>query len=61
MGRSCKEVTALVLRAEDDRLSLRERAAVRFHMLICRACPKFAQQLDLMRRASARWRQYSEE
>ena len=61
IGPSCREVTRLVLMAEDTSLPLSQRLAVRFHMLICKACPKFAGQLALMRRASARWRQYTEE
>lgn len=58
---NCREVTALVLRAEDSTLPWRDRLNVRLHMLICKACPRFAEQLSLMRKASARWRQYSEE
>ncbi|MDY0745597.1 zf-HC2 domain-containing protein [Paucibacter sp. R3-3] len=61
LGPNCREVTRRVLLAEETRLSLRERLGVRFHMLICKACPTFAEQLALMRRASARWRRYSEE
>ena len=61
IGPNCKEVTRLVLMAEDTSLPLRSRLAVRFHMLICKACPKFAGQLALMRKASDRWRRYSEE
>jgi len=59
--RTCKEVTHLVLQAEDKALRLPDRLAVRLHMVVCRACPRFAQQVELMRKASARWRQYSEE
>ncbi len=61
VGPNCKEITRLVLMAEDTSLAFSQRMAVRFHMLICKACPKFADQLALMRKASARWRQYSEE
>ncbi len=61
VGPSCREVTRLVLMAEDTTLPLAQRLAVRFHMLICKACPRFAEQLALMRRAGARWRQYTEE
>lgn len=60
LRRSCRDVTALVLRAEDQALPWRERLAVRLHMQACRACPRFAAQVTLMRRASARWRAYSE-
>jgi hypothetical protein len=58
---TCREVTQLVLLGAERRLPLSERMTVRYHMLICKACPRFARQVDLMRRASARWRQYSEE
>ncbi|ALT76974.1 MAG: zf-HC2 domain-containing protein [Burkholderiaceae bacterium] len=59
--RNCREITALVLQAEDRRLGLGERLSVRMHMLICKACPRFLKQVSLMRKASARWRSYSEE
>ena len=57
--RTCREVTQLVLQGEDRRLSLGERMVVRLHMLVCAACPRFEQQVRLMREASARWRAYS--
>ncbi len=61
LRRTCKEVTHLVLQAEDQALPLHERVAVRLHMAACHACPRFLKQVQLMRRASARWRRYSEE
>ena len=60
LRRSCKQVTHLVLQAEDRTLPLRERLAVRLHMLVCKACPRFADQVALMRSANKRWRTYSE-
>jgi len=56
--RNCREVTALVLAGEDRRLGTVERLAVRVHMLVCEACPKFTRQVALMRRAMPRWRTY---
>ena len=53
---NCREVTALVLAGEDRRLSLGERLGVRLHMLVCKACPRFVQQVTLMRRALNRWK-----
>lgn len=58
--RNCREVTALVLGGEDRRLGFVERLAVRFHMQICAACPRFERQVALMRRALPRWRAYRE-
>ena len=60
LTRSCREVTLLVLQGEDRALSMRERFSVRVHMLICKACPNFAKQVRLMRRAMGRWKQYRE-
>lgn len=53
---NCSEVTALVLASEDCRLSLGERVGVRLHMMVCKACPRFVQQVTLMRRALNRWK-----
>ena len=51
-----REVTALVLAGEDRRLKLGERVGVRLHMMVCKACPRFVQQVTLMRRALNRWK-----
>jgi len=58
--RNCREVTELVLAAEDRRLGVVERLAVRLHLRICQACPKFQRQVELMRQALPRWRAYRE-
>ncbi len=58
LKRTCKEVTALVVAREDRELSLLDRLAVRMHMGICAACPKFERQILLMRHAMFQWRQY---
>jgi len=56
--RNCREVTALVLAGEDRRLDVVERLALRLHLQICAACPKFRRQVVLMRQALPRWRAY---
>ena len=56
--RNCREVTELVLAGEDRRLGLVERLAVRVHLRICEACPKFFRQVALMHQALPRWRAY---
>lgn len=60
LDRNCREVTALVLAGEDRRLGLLERWAVRAHLKVCGACPRFSRQVALMRRALPRWRAYRE-
>lgn len=60
--RSCREVTALVLAEADRQLSVRERTVIRLHMVICKACPRFEQQVRFLTKdVLPRWRRYREE
>lgn len=57
--RSCKEVAALVVAREDRHLNVSEKLALRTHMLICKACPNFENQILTMRSAMRQWRNYA--
>jgi hypothetical protein len=59
--RSCKEVAALVVAREDRHLNIVETLALRAHMLICKACPSFENQILTMRDAMRQWRNYSDD
>ena len=59
--RTCKEVTALVVAQEDRALGPLEQAALRMHMAMCKACPRFERQILTMRNAMKQWRNYSSE
>ena len=50
LRRTCKEVTALVIAREDRALPLTERLALRLHMAMCQACPRFQRQVLTMRK-----------
>ncbi len=56
LQRTCKEVTALVVAREDRDLSLADRLALRMHMAICDACPRFERQMLTMRNGLRAWR-----
>lgn len=58
--RSCKEVTALVIAREDRELPWMERVALRVHMAMCQACPRFERQVLTMRNAMKQWRGYTD-
>lgn len=58
--RTCKEVSALLVAREDRELPLADRLALRLHMAMCEACPKFERQMLTMRNAMKQWRQYTE-
>jgi uncharacterized protein HemX len=59
--RSCKEAAALLIAREDQQLPLRERLALRLHLAICAACPRFERQLLTLRSAMKQWRNYTDE
>ena len=56
LHRTCKEVTALVVAREDRDLSLADRLALRMHMAICDACPRFERQMLTLRSGLRAWR-----
>lgn len=55
---NCREATHLSLQAEDQPLRMPDRLKLRFHLVICAACPKFTRQLKLMRESMDPWRAY---
>lgn len=57
--RTCKEASALMLAREDQNLPMQERLALRLHLAICAACPRFERQLLTMRSAMRQWRNYA--
>ena len=57
--RTCKEVAAMVVAREDRHLGLADRLALRMHMAICDACPRFGRQMLTMRNGLREWRNYS--
>lgn len=61
LRRTCKQVSRLLLQAEDTALPMNDRLALRLHLWACTACTRFTAQVGLMRAATARWRHYSEE
>ena len=59
-NRTCKQVSALVIAREDRQLPWADRLALRLHMAMCQACPRFERQLLTMRNAMGQWRNYSD-
>jgi hypothetical protein len=61
LRRTCKQTAALLVAREDRPLSLSDTVALRLHLLACKACPHFENQILTMRQAMAQWRQSSDE
>ncbi|MEO7105272.1 MAG: zf-HC2 domain-containing protein [Rhodoferax sp.] len=59
LKRTCKQVTAMVVAREDRDLNLADRLALRVHMAICGACPRFERQMLTMRNGLRQWRNYN--
>lgn len=59
MNRTCKEATALMVAREDRALRLADRLALRLHLLVCKACPRFERQMLQMRNQLKQWRNYT--
>jgi hypothetical protein len=60
LRRTCRQAATLLVAREDRVLSLPDAVALRLHLLACRACPEFANQLLTMRLAMDRWRNYAD-
>ncbi|MDI9332757.1 MAG: zf-HC2 domain-containing protein [Cytophagales bacterium] len=56
LHRTCKEATHLMLSAQDQPLSGRDRIALEIHLWMCDNCPRFERQLKTIRRALSDWR-----
>lgn len=59
LRRTCQEAAALVIAREDRDLKLNDTVALKLHMLACKACPQFENQVLTMRAAMNKWRSYS--
>ena len=53
--KTCKEVSRLVSEGQDRQLGRAERLAIRIHMLMCRGCRRFEEQMNFMRQVLKRF------
>ncbi|MDT8363409.1 MAG: zf-HC2 domain-containing protein [Nitrosomonas sp.] len=49
---NCKQASLLASRAMDEKLSVRERVALKLHLWLCRSCTHFTGQLTFLREAA---------
>lgn len=61
LRRTCRQAAALLIAREDRALGLSDQLALRLHLLACKTCPQFENQILTMRLAMSRWRHYGEE
>lgn len=58
---TCKQASQLISQSLDHPLSWSERVQLKLHLLMCDACTRFKQQLDLLRLALQRIRKTVED
>lgn len=46
---NCRNATRLLSDAQDRKLSLQERTALRLHLMMCSACRNFGKQMESLR------------
>ncbi|MEO6017428.1 MAG: zf-HC2 domain-containing protein [Polaromonas sp.] len=61
LRRTCREAAALLIAREDRALALPDHVALKLHLLACKACPKFENQILTLRAAMGKWRSYTDE
>ena len=54
---TCKEATRLISQAQDRKLTLAQRAALRLHLSLCEACTRFGAHLNTLRSAMRKYRE----
>ena len=59
--RTCKEAAALLIAREDRSLAISDAVALKLHLLACKACPRFENQVLTLRAAMEKWRNYAGE
>ncbi|MBC7609140.1 MAG: zf-HC2 domain-containing protein [Polaromonas sp.] len=61
LRRTCKQAAALLIAREDRSLGMADHVALKLHLMACKACPKFENQILTMRQAMGKWRNYTDE
>ncbi len=46
---NCRDISHLVSQSMDEQLSLHRRAGIKFHLMMCRYCTRYAKQLSVIR------------
>jgi hypothetical protein len=52
---SCKDATRLMSEAQDRKLGLAERLQLDMHLVICKGCRNFNEQMIFLRRVCRAW------
>jgi len=56
---NCRQASELMSQGMDGKLSLKDRWALKVHLMMCRGCASFMHQIRFLRKAGNRWQQHS--
>lgn len=56
---NCREVTRLCSEERERKLSIREELGLKMHLMMCKGCANFRQQMGFLSAAAARYRRGS--
>ena len=54
---NCKQATQLMSQSQDRKLTLKERAHLKFHLVMCSGCTNYNKQMMLIRNAMKQFRE----
>ncbi|VAW73355.1 hypothetical protein MNBD_GAMMA10-33 [hydrothermal vent metagenome] len=55
---NCKHATALLSRAQDQKLAWHKKLQLKLHISMCRGCSNYRKQLDFIRKALHQYRSH---
>jgi len=56
---NCRQASELMSQGMDAKLSMKDRWALKMHLMMCRGCAGFMQQIRFLRKAGNHWEQHN--
>lgn len=54
---NCKQATVLATQRMDEKLGMRQRMSLRFHLMMCSGCRNFSKQMEFLRESCRKFPQ----
>ncbi len=55
---NCKHASQLISRSQDQKLTLKERIYLKFHLVMCSGCTNYRKQMEYIRKAMQQLREW---
>ena len=57
---NCKQASQLISRSQDEKLPWSQRMQLKLHLMMCRGCTHYRQQLDFIKKAMRQYGNHGE-